>query len=163
MKKFLLAALLLISPVLAQADDEEITLEPTNKYVATAKMVVDYFDPSIDQVYFMKNGSPSDGEWSTGLSASIYTFDSQELDLLSVRLGYIPENEHRFYGGLEVDLKNAFKRYAPQSVKDKLSPEIAAKLWDAVDRYTTIGFMGGFDAEHRDTIWGPKFAAKISF
>ena len=161
MKKLMLFLAALFIPVCMVSADEHV--ESGNKYLTSARMLVDYFDPSIDEVYFMKNGRVTDGEWATGLSASLYTFDSRNLDLLSIRLGYIPENEHRYYSGADLDIKNAYKRYASDSFKDRFTPEFSEKFWEAIDRYTTIGFMFGYDLEHRDTIWGPKFAIRMKW
>lgn len=157
--KRLLLALVLVAPCVAQADDTAFfgtkeaaaVLNGPGVAVELGKSAVNVVEPAVEYLYDFG------GEWRTGTSAAIYTYQ----DIVTFRAGYAVD--YLPYISAPVHWNAVLKRFdATKSVGEKL---------DIVDKYTTVGPWAGYNYDRLEDgnsndgglVYGVSLGAKFNF
>ena len=136
---WLAAVLCVCSPVFAS--------EEGNELFESIQTVVEALDPVVDYGLFFNSVDIGNAEGFLGLSGALYKYKKDDLELASARLGVALESNHKAYGTIQANMINIVAVYAPQGVKDFLSPGPMDKVWSAIEQYTKVGIGPGFDFE----------------
>jgi len=124
--------------------------------VNLVKEIVNKLNPSYETVWTI-----SDGTFSQGVSASLYTFTDEEIPIASLRLGFAT-NEH-LYGGASLDLPGITRRYLPATIKGMATVGPLDTLWSWVGKYARVGIIGGYAWATNKPTYGLTAGAALSF
>lgn len=130
----------------ARAEDAVLNPPVIDKLKAT----IDTLRPTAELVYEIESG-----EWTSGLSASLYSFTSNQVHLGRIKGGYLSSNA--LYTGVDVDLPGIALRY----LGDKW-PQ-ANTVLESLAKYSSVGYIAGYEFEGDDLVHGPTFGATLRF
>lgn len=135
---------------------EEGVLNSPSKSVELVKRVVETLDPSYETLWLF-----SDGRFSQGVSASLWTFTSERIPVASLRLGF-GTNEN-FYAGVGLDAPGIVKRWLPAQVKGIATTQPLDVLWAVAGKYARIMPLGGYSWNEGKAIYGVAVGAALTF
>jgi hypothetical protein len=158
MKKimFVLLMMFIATPVV-------LAQESSNKLYATFKAITDNLDPSIETGFFWDKADFTEAESFNGLSGAIYNYEQHEKNVASLRVGVALEENHKIYGTLQANLINITSLYAPDSVKEALSPGFMGTVWEFLGKYGRAGVGPGFDVEAEQFGMVATFGGTVQF
>lgn len=118
--------------------------EEPSSFLAAARSVVDYLDPTPEIGVFATFKDLGDGETDTwesfaGISGALWKLESHDIELGSLRLGGQFEGDRKLYTTIGVSGIGLAKRYLSEETKAKLSPGFVAKVWEGLDKYGSAG------------------------
>jgi len=119
--------------------------------VEAIKAVIDYLEPTPEVGYFVRfkdigDGNLSQAEAFAGISGSLWTFTSQDIELGSVRLGGVFEGDRKVYSALGINGIGLATRYLPTTTKLLLSPGPVGTVWDLLEKYGHLSVGIGLDS-----------------
>ena len=157
MRKLVLLSLLCLglSPVV-HAEDAPAVLNEPSEAVTLTKAVINKLQPSYETVIDVLNG-----DVYQGISGALYTFESREIPIASVRLG--ASTGMAMYSGVSLDLPGITQRFLPQPVKDPVTVTPLDSVWSVVGKYARVGVVGGYSWDHHDPIFGMTAGASLTF
>ena len=123
--------------------------------VSVFKQVVNKLNPSYDSLWLW-----SDGEFSQGVSAALWTATSHTIPIASLRAGF-GTNEN-LYGGASLDLPGLAK-LLPASVRGAADTSPLDTLWSVAGKYARVGVIAGYSWGDHHPIYGMTFGAALSF
>jgi len=145
----------------AVAEETPAVLNDPPGVYQKVKAVVDALNPGYDTIYNLWDANDKGGEWSHGVSASLFTITSEEIPLASIRLGYFVD--HKIASGVKLDLPGLTRRYVPQTVKGIATTGYLEALWKVVGKFSAVGFYGGYDFDASNPITAVSLGAHVSF
>ena len=125
-------------------------------FVSKSQEVVRRLDPSYETLFLI-----SDGTWAQGVSAALLQFESRDIPIASLRLGFAT-NEN-LYGGVSLDLPGLTKRWVPATVKGFATVGPLDTIWALVGKYARVGVIGGYTWSEEKPIYGLTAGAALSF
>lgn len=105
------------------------------------RAIVNYLDPQVEQVW------RHEGEPYQGISGALFNVKSKSYHVASVRLGY--GDEKKVYGGAGLDIPGMVSAWAPQGLKDALSPGGIEPIWKFLGEHGRVTAGVGYDFELR--------------
>lgn len=120
------------------------------------KEIVNYLNPSYETVIDLWNG-----DIYQGISGSVYTVSSNNVNILSLRVG--ASTGMAVYGGVGLDVDGIVQRYLPQGAQDALSPPPTEPVWEFLGRYSHASVIAGYSWDHQDPVLGFTAGLKASF
>ena len=138
------------------AEDAPAVLNEPSEAVELTKAVINKLQPSYETVIDVLNG-----DVYQGLSGALYTFESREIPLASVRLG--ASTGMAMYSGVSLDLPGITQRFLPDAVKDPATTTPLDSAWSVVGKYARVGLVGGYSWDHHDPVFGMTAGAALTF
>ena len=135
---------------------EEAVLNNPPKFVQVTKEVINRLDPSYETFWNWREGN-----FSQGISISLYNVKSNDIPLGSIRLG--TGTGMVIYGGTGVDLPGISRRFIPASVKGIATTQPLDTLWSLVGKYGRVSLVGGYSWDDHTPAYGMTFGAAVSF
>ena len=144
-----LGVLAMAAPVFAA---EEAVLNNPPAFVEKAKLVINKIDPSYETIW-----NWGAGEFQQGISGSLYNFKSNDIHILSARVG--AGTNSSLYGGLGFDIPGLCKRFIPQQAKDAANTGPLDTMWTVAGKYARVSAVGGYEWNSNEPIYGMSFGA----
>ena len=155
MKQFIVLAILCNLCIPYVSADDAILNNPTQT-VSVFKDAINRLQPSYETVWDVNNG-----DFSQGLSASLYNFTSQQIPIASVRLG--ASTGMALYGGGSLDLPGLTQRFIPTTIKGVATTSPLNVVWSFLGKYARVGVVSGYSWDHDDPVIGITAGAALTF
>ena len=136
--------------------EEAAVLNAPSETAEKVKAVVNALNPSYETFWNWDSG-----EFSQGVSASLYTVKSAQIPVGSVRLGF--GTNEILYGGAALDLPGICKRWLPANVKGIATTAPLDILWSVAGKYGRVALVGGYSFAEEEPAYGLTFGAALSF
>ena len=137
------------------APDPAVLNEPVES-VNLVKEIINRINPSYETVWDVYNG-----EFSQGISGSLYNFTSRTIPIASVRLG--ASTGMAIYSGVSLDLPGLSRRFIPQTVQTAAETSPLDTIWGFVGKYARVGLVAGYSWDQHDPVIGITAGAALSF
>ena len=131
-------------------------LNDPEQTVSMAKALINRIQPSYETLWDLYNG-----EFSQGMSGSLFHFTSRTIPIASLRLG--ASTGMALYGGASLDLPGIATRFIPAMVKTPAETTPLDTVWSVVGKYARVGVVGGYSWDAEDPLIGITAGAALSF
>ena len=135
---------------------QESVLDNPISTVSFVKEAIERLDPSYETFW-----NWGEGAFSQGVSVSLYTFESEEIPVASLRLG--AGTGMILYGGVGLDAPGIARRFIPEKIKTVGGTQPLDDVWSAIGKYGRIGVVGGYSWDDQTPAYGLTFGAAFSF